>query len=168
MTNDRMNQEKNARASDASSNVPWPPIIFGLALTLAFVASSQYSAHIVTETSHGPFRWAGIAIILIGSGIAVAAEISFLKAGTATRPTRPTRIIVPNGIYRFTRNPMYLGMSILLAGIGLFANSWWFLLVLPFAIIAVTKLAIEREEAYLERTFGSAYLDYKARTRRWL
>ncbi len=109
----------------------------------------------------------GIAIISIGCAIVIAAEWSFLKAGTATLPTSPTRVVVPDGAYRFTRNPMYLGLCAVLAGIGFFVNSWWFFVVLPFAVIAVTKLAIEREEAYLERKFGSVYLAYKSRTRRW-
>lgn len=62
---------------------------------------------------------------------------------------------------------MYLGMSLVLGGIGLATGSLWFLMALPVAIIAVTKLAIEREERYLAEVFGAPYLDYKTRVRRW-
>jgi len=83
-------------------------------------------------------------------------------------PTKPSSALVTSGIYRWTRNPMYLGMSLILGGIGLAAGSLWFLIALPIAMIAVTKLAIEREERYLAQLFGQPYLDYKARVRRWL
>jgi protein-S-isoprenylcysteine O-methyltransferase Ste14 len=89
------------------------------------------------------------------------------RAGTATLPIHPTSAIVEDGIYRYSRNPMYLGMSIILAGLAPTMNNAWYWLALPFAIFAVTKLAIEREEAYLAREFAARYLPYKARVRRW-
>ncbi len=83
-------------------------------------------------------------------------------------PTKPSTALVTNGIYRWTRNPMYLGLSLILLGIGFATGSLWFLMGLPMAILAVTKLAIEREERYLAEKFGAAYLDYKSRVRRWI
>jgi protein-S-isoprenylcysteine O-methyltransferase Ste14 len=153
--------------SDASSSFPWPPAIFAAAFTLAILAGWTEPWPILPAAGRGLIRWGGIAIILFGVGVALAAEWRFVLAETATLPTRPTRVIVADGIYRYTRNPMYLGMSLAIAGVGLVSNSWWFLLALPFAIIAVTKLAIEREEYYLECKFGSEYLNYKAGVRRW-
>jgi protein-S-isoprenylcysteine O-methyltransferase Ste14 len=152
---------------DASSPVPWPPIIFATAFGFAIAAKWQWPLFIA-DSSYGPLFWFSILLILTGCGIALAAERRFLKAGTATLPTRPTIVVVADGIFRFTRNPMYLGMSMVLAGAAFFTNSWWFLLVLPFAMAAVTKLAIEREEIYLEKKFGPVYRAYKAQTRRWL
>jgi protein-S-isoprenylcysteine O-methyltransferase Ste14 len=113
-------------------------------------------------------RWAGWAIVALAIVIAVAAEVSFLRAGTATLPTSSTSAIVESGIYRFTRNPMYLAMTLALFGLGLALASPWFWLVAPAAVRLVTILAIEREEAYLTRKFGAVYLDYTARVRRWL
>ena len=92
----------------------------------------------------------------IGMALALWAEVGFKRARTAVLPTRPTTAIVTGGPYRFTRNPMYLGMSLGLAGCAGAFNSWWFVIALPIAMLAVTKLAIEPEEAYLERKFGSA------------
>jgi len=152
---------------DASSPFPWPPVIFASAFALALAASWQLPLRLVSD-DQGAVHTLGILIIIGGGFIALAAEWSFLRVGTATLPTRPTWVVVPDGVFRFTRNPMYLGLCIVLAGAGFFANSWWFLIVLPFAVIAMTKLAIEHEEAYLGRKFGSVYLAYKARTRRWL
>ncbi|WP_020176348.1 methyltransferase family protein [Methyloferula stellata] len=152
---------------DASSSFPWPPVIFATAFALATLAGWKEPMPIVPEAARGFLRFAGILVILAGVGIALAAEWRFMLAGTATLPTRPTSMVVSEGIYRYTRNPMYLGLSLSVAGVGFLINSWWFLVVLPLAVIAVTKLAIEREERYLEAKFGPDYLGYKARTRRW-
>jgi protein-S-isoprenylcysteine O-methyltransferase Ste14 len=75
---------------------------------------------------------------------------------------------VATGPFAFSRNPIYLGEVIALVGAGISFNRLWLVLVAPIFGFAVQRLAIEREEAYLERRFGSSYLDYKARVRRWL
>ncbi len=156
-----------SKPADASSSFPWPPVIFSLAFALAILAGWMKPLPILPEAGQGFLRLIGIVLILSGVGIALAAEWRFVLAGTATLPTRPTRAIVSDGIYRYSRNPMYLGLSLTVQGLGFVANSWWFLLILLFAVIAVTKLAIEPEEHYLEAKFGAEYLSYKARTRRW-
>lgn len=162
-----------AGAHDASSRFPWPPVIFGSggmiaalltwASPLALAAPSLVSA----QTIHG-LRWIGWIVIALAILLAGIAEIQFLRAGTATLPTSPTSRIVSHGVYALTRNPMYLAMSLALAGLALAFNSSWFALALLMAIPAVTKLAIEREEAYLLAKFGQEYANYCTQTRRWL
>ena len=156
-----------SKPADASSSFPWPPVIFSLAFALATLAGWKEPLPILPEAGQGILRLIGIVVILLGIVIALAAEWRFVLAGTATLPTRPTNTIVTDEIYRYSRNPMYLGLSLAVQGVGFVASSWWFLLILPLAVIAVTKLAIEREEHYLEAKFGAEYLSYKARTRRW-
>jgi protein-S-isoprenylcysteine O-methyltransferase Ste14 len=153
---------------DASSPFLWPPTIYGSAALVAgclswFVAWPFEFADLRTTA-----LIAGVVAFCLGGVIALAAEIGFKRAGTAVLPTRPTTAIVDTGIYRLTRNPMYLGMSLALLGAGLAFNQLWFLLVLPIAMFAVTKLAIEREEAYLAQKFGAEYLAYKGKVRRWV
>ena len=81
---------------------------------------------------------------------------------------QPARVLVTTGIYRWTRNPIYLGFLLVYGGIGVATQSPWVLiLTLPLAI-TVRYGVVAREEAYLERRFGDAYLDYKPRVRRWL
>ena len=154
---------------DASSNFIWPPTIYGAAFALAMAAAFLWPAPLAPT---GVWRWTalmiGATVAVGGVAIALAAEFRFKRAGTAVLPTRPTTAFVSDGIYAYTRNPMYLGISLSLAGCAGVANSWWFLLALPFAMYAVTKLAIEREERYLEAKFGAVYLASKARVRRWL
>jgi protein-S-isoprenylcysteine O-methyltransferase Ste14 len=153
---------------DASSRFIWPPTIYGSATLIAGVLAWFAPWPFEPDALRTVALTAGVLVFCIGGAIAIAAEIGFKRAGTAVLPTRPTTAIVGTGIYRLTRNPMYLGMSLALAGLGLGLNQMWFLLVLPIAMLAVTKLAIEREEAYLAQKFGAEYLAYKAKVRRWV
>jgi protein-S-isoprenylcysteine O-methyltransferase Ste14 len=110
----------------------------------------------------------GSSLILIGLALAGAGIRNFSQAGTPVRGYKPTRALVTTGIHGWTRNPIYLGMFLLYGGIGVAAQSpWTLILVLPLAI-TIRYGVVAREEAYLERRFGDAYRDYKARVRRWL
>ncbi len=83
-------------------------------------------------------------------------------------PWRPTTALVVGGPFRFTRNPMYLGTTLLYIGIAILAQALWALVLLPFVLMIVQRGVIEREERYLEGKFGADYLRYKQRVRRWL
>ncbi|MCX5739319.1 MAG: isoprenylcysteine carboxylmethyltransferase family protein [Proteobacteria bacterium] len=72
------------------------------------------------------------------------------------------------GIYRFTRNPMYVGMALLQTSIGITWGNGWILALVPVVLVTIYTIAIRHEEAYLERKFGSTYLEYKRSVRRWL
>jgi protein-S-isoprenylcysteine O-methyltransferase Ste14 len=114
-------------------------------------------------------RWtAGGGLILIGAAIMAAGIRNFSRAATPVRSNQPVRALVTTGIHGWSRNPIYVGMFLLYAGIGIAAHSPWVLvLALPLVII-LRYVVVAREEAYLERRFGDAYRDYKARVRRWL
>jgi len=110
----------------------------------------------------------------VGSTLVVAAVTLFFysvgkfrAAGTPVPGNRPTTAIVRTGPYRFSRNPIYVAFSLLQLGIAAWMNSVWLIATLIVAI-AVMTMVIQREERYLERTFGTEYLDYKARVRRWI
>ena len=153
---------------DASSPFRWPPVIYGTAAVVAGVLSwfTPWRFEIVELRM---FLMVTGTLLVVASLILVSlAAVRFKAAGTAVHPTEPTTAIVSSGIYRYTRNPMYLGMSLGLAGLGLALDQLWFLIAMPLAMLAVTKLAIEREEAYLAQKFGVEYLGYKARVRRWV
>jgi protein-S-isoprenylcysteine O-methyltransferase Ste14 len=111
---------------------------------------------------------AGGALILIGSALAAAGIRTFSRAGTPVPTNQPTRALVTTGVHGWTRNPIYLGLFLVYGGIGVAARSPWILiLALPLAI-AIRYGVVAREEAYLERRFGDAYRNYKARVRRWV
>ena len=114
-------------------------------------------------------RWAvGGGLILIGVAIVAAGVRNFSRAATPVPSNQPVRALVTTGIHGWSRNPIYVGMSLLYAGIGIGARSPWVLiLALPLVIILRYRV-VAREETYLERRFGDAYCEYKARVRRWL
>ena len=83
-------------------------------------------------------------------------------------PWTPTTGIIATGIYRFTRNPMYVGMATIQLGLGIAMSNFWVLALVPPVLILVYATAIRHEESYLERTFGNSYLEYKRSVRRWI
>jgi protein-S-isoprenylcysteine O-methyltransferase Ste14 len=107
---------------------------------------------------------------LVGAGVLLGASavVLFRRAGTTPNPTRPTTALVLHGPYRFTRNPMYVGLGLCYLGATLLVNSAWPLVLLPVLIGLVQRWVIAPEEAYLERRFGAEYRAYRTRVRRWL
>ena len=148
-----------------------PPFLFLVALLLGFV--SDHLVPLPFPISRiGPAHWISAVIagslILIGIGIFAAGIRNFSSAATPVQGTKPTRALVTTGIHGWSRNPIYLGMFLVYGGIGIAVRSPWILiLALPLAI-TMRYGVVAREEAYLERRFGDAYRDYKARVRRWL
>lgn len=119
--------------------------------------------------------WAGLqilapALFLAGFGVAVAGVLAFRKAQTTLDPTKPTESssLVTGGIYRFTRNPMYLGMTLILLGWICKMGIGFSLLSLFVFIWFISKYQIMPEEKILSEHFGSPYTDYCKQVRRWL
>jgi protein-S-isoprenylcysteine O-methyltransferase Ste14 len=109
-----------------------------------------------------------VATALLGVALVAAAIGLFRRSGQDPKPWESTPEIISTGIYRFTRNPMYVGMALLQTSIAIgFANGWILALV-PLVLVTIYTIAIRHEEAYLERKFGSTYLEYKRSARRWL
>jgi protein-S-isoprenylcysteine O-methyltransferase Ste14 len=110
----------------------------------------------------------GLVLFVVGVGIAVSAVWAIWRAGSSVVPVRPTTALVTGGVFRLTRNPMYLGLALGYAGVSVSLNAIWPLLVLPFVVRAVRRRVIGREEAYLERKFGRTYRRYVERVPRWI
>ena len=103
-----------------------------------------------------------------GLGIAISGMRYFTSIGTPVDPTGSAQKLADGGIYNWTRNPMYAGASTAFAGLAFGLASAWLLVLALLMPLALQKLAIEPEEAYLTRRFGTAYAGYCARVRRWL
>jgi protein-S-isoprenylcysteine O-methyltransferase Ste14 len=144
-----------------------PPLLFLAALVIGFVLGLLPLPFPVPGID--PVHWIiGGSLIVIGLALAAAGIRNFSRARTSFLSIKPTRALVTTGIHGWTRNPIYLGMFLIYGGIGVAAQSPWILiLALPLAI-TIRLGVVAREEAYLERRFGDAYRDYKARVRRWL
>jgi protein-S-isoprenylcysteine O-methyltransferase Ste14 len=111
---------------------------------------------------------AGWLLVALGAGLSVWALATFRGARTAIRPSRPASTLVAHGPFRLSRNPMYLGLTLLYLGVMPLVNSVWGRLFLPVVIVILHLTIIRREERYLAATFGGAYDEYRRRVRRWL
>ncbi len=89
-------------------------------------------------------------------------------ADAPVRTDKPVPRLPTEGPFRYTRNPGYLSLAMLYAGIAVLRNALWAILLWPLVLIMIQREVIGREERYLERTFGEEYLDYKARVHRWV
>ncbi len=121
-----------------------------------------------TGPVHGVSAVVAGALIVVGMAIFAAAVRGFARAATPLPTNQPVRALVTTGVYRWTRNPVYLAFFLVYGGIGLAVRSPWILiLVVPLALL-IRYGVVALEEAYLERRFGDAYRDYRTRVRRWL
>lgn len=110
------------------------------------------------------------AIAIIGGGIAVAGVHAFRRHDTTVHPMKPetTVSIVSDGIYRFTRNPMYLGLVLVLMGWATFLSNLAALLLVPAFVAYMTRFQIQPEERALLEKFGPGFAEYMAAVRRWI
>src|SRR5215471_637757 len=143
--------------TDTSNAMVRPPVAWILALAAGVAAAWLYPLRFVPASVPG--AWVGGAIWAI---------VTIRNAGTQVETYKPTTTIVASGPYRFTRNPIYLGMVLGLIGLAIAFDSLWILATLVPFYLVIRYGVVAREEAYLERKFGDVYLGYKSRVRRWL
>ena len=158
------------QATDAGTAgvIARPPFLFLAALLLGFASDRVLLLRFPVLMSE-PVHWiiAG-SLILAGLTLAAAGIRNLSRAGTPVPTYEPTRALVTTGIHGRTRNPIYLGFFLMYGGLGIAArNPSILVLMLPLAIV-IRYGVVAREEAYLERRFGDAYRDYRARVRRWM
>jgi len=164
MTRDRNAPAPSGVGPDHAGVRPPPPLVYAAGLLAGWLLHrwrpiSIVNAHVIW--------WIGAALIVAAVALNLAAFREFQRARTSVIPVRPTTALVVTGPFRFTRNPLYLSMTMFGVGLALMVNSLWMLALLVPVVVAIRYLAIAREEAYLERKFGEAYTGYRARVRRW-
>lgn len=112
--------------------------------------------------------WIGAGLVVVAFAIVGTCANWFRKRGTTLPTHLPTTAIVTEGLFRYSRNPIYIGLSLAYLGLALLLDAGWALILLPVVLVLMNEGVVKREEAYLERKFGQSYLDYKAKVRRWL
>ena len=142
-----------------------PPVIFAISILAGIGLNNLWPFEIWPELQGKLF---GACILVLAMVIALWSLYEFYRAGTDVRPDKPDSALITGGPYRYTRNPLYIVLSLIQAAVAFWLNTLWILLLLPASVVVITQYAIAREERYLEKLFGQAYLDYKARVRRWL
>ncbi|UCC71930.1 MAG: isoprenylcysteine carboxylmethyltransferase family protein [Gemmatimonadota bacterium] len=115
-----------------------------------------------------PWRLVGIGPLVTGVIINVIADRAFQKAGTTVKPFQQSSALITSGVYRFSRHPMYLGIVLTIVGIACLMGSLAPFAVIPFLALLLDRRFIRIEERMLEERFDEAWLQYKARVRRWI
>jgi protein-S-isoprenylcysteine O-methyltransferase Ste14 len=116
----------------------------------------------------GPLRLLGLPVLAAGATLGGWFFTTMQRAGTPVDPYEPPTALVTDGPFEHTRNPGYVGFTLIYTGITLLAGGRWPLLLLPGVLAVVDRGVIQREESHLDERFGAAYRDYRARVRRWL
>lgn len=153
----------------ASPGVRFPPLlIYVIGYGIGWLADRVWPLPILTGGRTFAMQVIGWLLIVSSTIFVTAALIIFRRHKTGIYPTQPASTIVRSGPYRYTRNPMYLGMTAVYIGISLLTNMLWPLLVLPFLVVILQSTVIRREEGYLREAFGEAYESYCREVRRWI
>jgi protein-S-isoprenylcysteine O-methyltransferase Ste14 len=149
--------------------VPFPPpFVFVAGFLLGWWLNTRLEFTIDGRGAGVVQSAAGLASLAAGLGLMCWGIVTFIMARTAVIPTRPARALVVRGPYRFTRNPMYLGMTFAYVGLSALLNQAWPLLMLPLVLLTLQMAVIGREERHLRAAFGPQYDDYCRRVRRWV
>ena len=143
----------------------YPPVWFVLAV-IAMVVLARFAP--VVSWHVAALRFAGLALIVVGFATGLTAAIRFRQRGTPLEPFTNATTLVVEGPYRFTRNPMYLGLATILVGVAVALEALTPFFVVPVFVGIITTQFIVPEEAMLTQRFGDAYGDFRRRVRRWL
>ena len=155
-----------AHELDRSNAIIRPPIALLIALGVGLALDWLYPLPFVPVSV--PHLLTGGAIFAAGLALAIWAIVTLRQGGTEVETTKPTNVIVSQGPYRWTRNPIYLAMMLALIGLAIGFDSLWILLALILFYLVIRYGVIAREEAYLQRKFGDVYRAYTSRVRRWI
>ncbi len=156
----RLNRSRGA----SGGNVP-PPLIYAGVFLIGYLLQRSMPIHFFSDwlsLTLGPL------LILLSIPLVALSFRELICQRTAMNIDKPVATLVVTGSFRFTRNPMYLSVTLLYCGLGVSLDLAWVILLLPLALVIVHYKVIVREEVRLERQFGQDYLDYKASVRRWL
>ncbi len=145
-----------------------PPPVYALSLGIVMWLLNQYFP--LVRFIESPWNKIGMAIIAIAIVLDSSSLFLFLKKRTTINPMKPTNTegLVTAGLYKITRNPMYVGLLVILFGYAIWLGSLTPFLILPVFYWLITSMQIKPEERILEKKFGQEYLDYKNKVKRWL
>jgi len=149
---------------DVAGVIAFPPLIYGAPLLLALGLDRRIASRRLPIAA----RFLSLGFFVASASIAVPAFMAFKRAGTNVDVNAETTAIVEDGPYAYTRNPLYLGLTLGYIGISLAARATLPLAMLPAVLWVMNAGVIEREERYLERKFGKTYRTYRDRVPRWI
>jgi len=144
-----------------------PPILFFTLVLIGFIAKWLFPFNLIFHT--WPARLIiGMPLFTLSGLIAISALIIMKKNKTAINFKNPTTKFIIEGPFRFSRNPLYFSLLLVMGSIAVIANSAWHLISLAILFLVFNFGIVAREEHYLENTFGEKYSQYKNKVRRWI
>lgn len=153
---------------DTPNRIPWPPLLYVMAIAVSIVLAWLVPLPWVPPPLSEILFAAGWLVAIGGLVLIVQAIRTLRKANTTFRPNEASAHLVTTGPFALSRNPIYLGDTMIMVGAALISGIGWFILFGLVAAFATQKLAIEREERHLETRFGKKFREYAKRVRRWI
>jgi protein-S-isoprenylcysteine O-methyltransferase Ste14 len=157
--------------SDTAHNpgvIARPPLIFGAAVAAGLILDSLFPVYVLSTLFYGADRVViGIAVIVAGVALGVAAVRTFRAIGTNVQTWKPTLALATTGVFRYLRNPIYVGMTLVVMGLAIALAADWMLVALVPAALVVHYGVVLREERYLEEKFGEPYREFMASVPRY-
>ena len=142
-----------------------PPVI-----ALFFIGILYISSFVISRFTFEGQSYLALIIFIFGLGCVISASMQFRKVKTTVNPLNPEEAshLVVNGIFKYTRNPMYIGLSFAIIAFGVHVGAWLLLILLPLFILSINRLQIVPEEIAMQKLFGDDYKSYCNSVRRWL
>jgi protein-S-isoprenylcysteine O-methyltransferase Ste14 len=145
-----------------------PPLLYAALFLLAMLFEDLVPLPLGSLVPEDLAEVAGPGLIAAGMILSFWSVGALQRRGTSMIPIRPTTSLVTDGPYRFSRNPMYLGLVGIFVGVALVKQLLWGLLLAPLLVLVITVVVTRKEEAYLAQKFGAEYRRYRTAVRRWL
>lgn len=151
-----------AKATDTARVIAPPPLLALAAIVFGLLLDGLFPAYLLGALLPGGLhRLVGTVLIVAAAGLAIPAMLAFRRAGTPVEPWKPADALVTGGIFRFMRNPMYVGLLLFVAGLALLLASDWTLVMTVMLAFVLHIGVVKREERYLEAKFGDVYRRYR-------
>ena len=157
-----------AGSSERGAKVRFPPPLVYVIWTLVGVGMQYGVVPLRVPTGRTISAIAGLLMVAAGFAVAVSARRHFTRTGQSPAPWTPSPELILQGPYTFTRNPMYLGLTIVQIGVGVGFNNLWISLLALLSLATTHVVAVLPEERYLSEKFGDSYRTYLTRVRRYL
>ncbi len=154
--------------NDRPNRIPWPPIIYLSAVILGLIVDVNMPLPWISGIFETVLQGIGAVLAIGALGLDVIAVQTFREHQTTILPNKGASNLITSGPFAWSRNPIYVGNTLLVLGAGLFFGKLWLIILAPIAALITQKLAIEREERHLAAKFGAAWDDYAKRVRSWL
>jgi len=150
--------------ADNAGVIVRPPLLYAVALAAMLALRWLWPLPIFS----GAAFWPGLALVALAVGLLIWGRQTLVTGGTNVDPSLPSTAVVTSGPYRFSRNPLYMGLAVVYLGLTLALDTWWGIILLALVLIVMHRGVIQREERYLDRKFGDGYRQYRAAVRRYL